>query len=273
MAAQVGLEKKGLREGAIVWLDDNLKGKSFSQRYEDAGKLLIIANSARSTLERRLPVISPERPDVKKTYSQYRSAVSHLVSDLEDGISQMEKLRGSFSKSEQRGQLSAYDAQLSAMKNRLAELKADAKWCPQELRGYKPETVSLLDEKGRFSVQIASLDSRAKSVPVKVPKKGDEMVFTVAEAEEFQKKHMPLPEAKPKKGSESEMVFTLNEVERSQQIANTRLEIKALEGTIKKAKEIGKPLAKLRLQRLDAYLRLSELTGEPIPERVKIKRA
>lgn len=274
MAAQVGVEKKGLREGAVVWLDQKLEGKSFSQRYDDARGLLKIASQSRSVLERRLGSVSPERADVKKTYSQYISAVNELIRDLEGAIKQMEKLRGEFAKSPHNSQLAAYDAQLETMKRRLAELKQDAKWCPPELRGYKPELASLRDETGKYNVQVASLDSRAKSVPVKVKAKMDTMEFTVAEVEEYEKKRMPLPKPKAeKKEPESEMVFTEKDVEHDQEIAQTRSEIKDLEAAIKKAKSEGKPLAKLRMERLDAYLKLRELTGEPVPKRVEITRA
>jgi chromosome segregation ATPase len=266
-------EKEGLRGDAIRWLNTNFEGKSFDQRYDDARGLLQIASNTRSVLERKLPSISPERPDVKRTYSQYKSAISQLISDLENSIAQMEKLKPAFSKSENRGQLSAYEAQLSTMKERLVELKQDAKWCPQELRGYKPEMVNLRDSEGKINVQVASLDSRAKSVPMKVAKRGEEMVFTSAEAEEFSKKHMPLPEVKPSKKAETEMVFTLKEVEHGQEIAIAKSEIKDLEAKIKKSRDEGKPLTKLRMQRLDAYLQLNKLTGEPVPERVKLKRA
>ncbi len=252
MATQVSVEKKGLREGAIVWLDKNLEGKTYSQRYADTSDLIRIASEARSTLERMLPKISPGRSDVKATYNQHYSALSQLISSLEDSISQMERLRPAFSKSEHRGQLSSYDEQIRKMKETLAGWKEELKWRPYELRGYKPQMVSLQDEEGKFNVQVASLDLRLKPVRTSaVPERA------IAKAEA----------GKGSAGiSKSDMVFTEEEID----LRNKAL---ALEAKIKEAKESGKPLQALREERLAAYEKLSELTGEPVPERVKIKRA
>jgi hypothetical protein len=129
---------ESLRGDAVRWLDKNLNGKTFSQRYEDAGKLLQAAGNARSKLEYSFPKdmklsgqIAKERA---KLYTHYKDAIAELTADVEDALQQMKKLRGAFLTSESAGQRAEYDSQIKKLKIRLDDLREYAKWVPADLR-------------------------------------------------------------------------------------------------------------------------------------------
>ncbi len=129
---------KTLRGDAVRWLDKNLQGKTFSQRYLDARKLFNVAGNARSKLEYALPKdiklrgkLAKER---EKLYTQYNDAISELTTDVEDALKQMKKLRGEFLASESAGQRVEYDEQMKKLKTRLDDLREYAKWVPADLK-------------------------------------------------------------------------------------------------------------------------------------------
>ncbi len=130
---------ESLRGNAIRWLDKNLNGKTFSQRYRDAGTLFNKAAAARNKLEYALPKpsmkmrgqIARER---EKLYAEYKNAVAEITSDVEDALKQMKKLRGAFLASENSEQRAQYDAQIKKLKNRLDDLRGYAKWVPADLK-------------------------------------------------------------------------------------------------------------------------------------------
>ncbi len=129
---------ESLRGDAVRWLDKNLHGKTFSQRYGDARELLHKASAARSRLEYGLPKDMKLRGQIakerEKLYTQYKDAVAELTSDVEDAITQMKKLRGAFLASESAGQREEYDAQIKTLKKRLDDFREYAKWVPADLK-------------------------------------------------------------------------------------------------------------------------------------------
>gem|GEM_PF-4903552 len=129
---------ESLRGDAVRWLDKNLNGKTFSQRYQDARSLLHKASAARSKLEYSFPKdmkisgqIARERA---KLYTNYKDAIAELAADVEDALKQMKKLRGDFLASESAGQRAQYDLQIKKLKTRLDDLREYAKWVPADLR-------------------------------------------------------------------------------------------------------------------------------------------
>lgn len=155
-------KKKGLRGGAIIWLDQNLKGKTYTQRFNDAGNLLNLAATARGALEANLPKISSKRKDVKFTYNQYRTAVLEIAADISDAVNQMKRLRPKFAKSPHKAQLKEYDAQMAKLEERLADMKHYAKWLPHELKRHEFKRVDDV-----LNTEVASLSPRTRPVKTK----------------------------------------------------------------------------------------------------------
>jgi len=126
-----------LRGDAVRWLDEQLHGKTFTQRYEDAARLLAHAGELRDRLEYALPKDMKVRGQRAKIYEEYKSIVAQLTADVEDAIQQMTKLRGKFLASENAGQREQYDNQLKLLKSRLDDFRRYAKWVPADLRRHE----------------------------------------------------------------------------------------------------------------------------------------
>ena len=156
---------ESLRGDAIRWLDKNLHGKTFSQRYGDARELLHKASAARSRLEYGFPKDMKLRGQIakerEKLYTQYKDAVAELTSDVEDAITQMKKLRGAFLASESAGQRAEYDAQIKTLKKRLDDFREYAKWVPADLkrREYREADAAIAEALSPKSVPRKSVPS------------------------------------------------------------------------------------------------------------------
>ena len=228
-------KKEGLREGAIRWLDNEFSKAgvdTFSQRYMDARKYVVMISNVRSRLV-YLSGLSRKRRDVQEAFNEYfpkyQSAILDMVDGMKDAVSRMEKLRPRFAKTEHASQLKDYDAQIGKLKSAISEYERDLEYVETLLpREIKRQEFKRIDDV--LNTEIAALDVHARPVWIakgrrrprpklkrahasaKPEKPGAEydMVFTLKDVEEAQKSKMSVS---PEKPPEIKMVFTEKEVE------------------------------------------------------------
>lgn len=248
------------------WLNAHFETSPYRPNYTQAkrqvGALLKMADASRRELEENLSRISSKREDVKKNYNIYRSALEQTIMHIEDTVSQMDMLKEKFF-SENPGKKAEYEKRLSILRNRLEEIKQDAKWLPRQLQGHRFKRIDNV-----INEEIALLSPRG-AVPKKSPKAERDEMREVDKAIHIAKKDMKGQKVgeRPKK-HETEpievMVITEKEAEELQQAAER--EEMARRGARRLKKEISK------LTKQIATLKEERKNSEDADERARLAR-